>query len=263
MNSHLIDSHCHLTFDFAPKTAADLVREAHLADVHHLITVGTDVETLPQVIAISEQFPEVFHTVGQHPHDAKQLTQEGIDVLERAARHPKCRAIGEIGLDYHYDSSPRETQRETFAKLLDLALRVDLPVVIHSREAEEDILSALGVYCARLPKDRIPGVIHCFTGSRLFGERCLELGFYISFSGVITFKNAAEIRECARTFPLNRILVETDAPFLAPIPHRGKRCEPAMVRATAEALAKLRNLPLLDLAQATTENAKRVFNLPA
>jgi TatD DNase family protein len=257
----LIDSHCHLDNDYSPKTDADLVREAGLAGVARLITVATDMKSVREVAEISARHPNVFHTAGVHPHEARTLGKGDLDVLRRAAAHPKCRAIGEIGLDYHYDHSPRETQRAVLVQQLGLALETGLPVVIHSREAEDDLLAALREYADALPRGAIPGVIHCFTGTRAFGEACLKLGFYISFSGILTFKTAEDLRACAAAFPLERLLVETDSPFLAPIPHRGKRCEPSMVTLTAQKLAEVRGTTLDEIARATTANARAVFGL--
>jgi len=188
----LIDSHCHLDFDYAPKTAEDIVREALSNGVSTLITIATEIPTLKKIVAISERFENVYHTAGVHPHDTKEIKPGDLSILEAAAKHPKCRAIGEIGLDYHYDNSPRETQREQFKAQLDLALKVQLPVVIHARDAEDDMLIALKNYVARADKKITPGVIHCFTGTKRFGKACIDLGFFISFSGVITFKKSED-----------------------------------------------------------------------
>jgi TatD DNase family protein len=257
----LIDSHCHLNYDYSPKTLKDLLHEAHLADVAALVTIGTDLKTLPEIQQISEQNENVFHSVGVHPHDAIEMKDEDIAVLESAAAHPKCRAIGEIGLDYHYDHSPRDVQRKRLEQQLDLALRVKKPIVIHSREGEEDLLEALTRYAGKLSPGEIPGIIHCFTGTVPFGQACLELGFYISFSGIITFKKADDVRAAALAYPIERILVETDSPYLAPIPHRGKKCEPHMVKQTALKLAELKQMSFEDVARITTENSCRVFKI--
>ncbi len=258
----LIDSHCHLNYDYSPKSAQDLIREAREQGVSTLMTIGTDMKTLEQVVSLSEQFEGVYHSVGMHPHDAIDFRDEHEQVLRDAAKHPKCRAIGEIGLDYHYAHSPREIQVQVLKRQLRIASEVGLPVVIHSREAEPELLEALKDYAANLAGSRIPGVIHCFTGTQAFGDACLDLGFYISFSGILTFKNAESLRECARAFPLDRLLVETDSPYLAPIPFRGKKCEPSMVKLTAMKLAELKGLSVEEVAAATTANAKKLFNLP-
>ncbi len=257
----LIDSHCHLDFDYSPKTTADLVREAGQAGVGTLITIATDLASLEKVALISENHPQVFHTVGIHPHDTKTLDNEGMDLLRKAVIHPKCRAIGEIGLDYHYDHSPHDIQKTALELQLNLALETHLPVVIHSRDAESDLLEALTRYAKTAPANLPLGVIHCFTGTRTFGEACLALGFYISFSGILTFKNAAALQASAKAFPLDRLMIETDSPFLAPIPFRGKKCEPSMVKLTAQKLAELKNLPLEEVAHATAANTRRLFGL--
>jgi len=260
----LVDSHCHLDYEGSAKPENQLVAEAQAMGVAYLINVGVDLPTLARVQSASDRHDCVFHTVGVHPHEAKSLSSETIDLLRQAAAHPKCRAIGEIGLDYYYDNSPREVQREQMQAQLDLAAELGLPVVIHTRDAEEDQLRALQAHVARLSPEakKNPGVIHCFSGTQAFGQACIDLGFSISFSGILTFKNAHELRECARAFPLDRILVETDSPFLAPIPHRGKKCEPSMVVHTAEKIAELRGISVEELAEATFQNSCRVFNLP-
>jgi TatD DNase family protein len=177
-------------------------------------------------------------------------------------------AIGEIGLDYHYDHSPREVQRRVLEEQLEIALSLDLPVVIHTREAEEDQLQSLKSYIEQLPKNadgklkKPPGVIHCFTSSQEFGKACLDLGFYISFSGILTFKAAEDLRNSARAYPIERLLVETDSPFLAPVPMRGRKCEPSMVVHTAKKLAELKGLALEEVSRITTANAKSVFRIP-
>lgn len=257
----LIDSHCHLNYDYAPKTADDLIREARANDVIAMVTIGTDLPTIAEVQALSEKYPDVYHTVGVHPHDASTLSDADTELLLNAGRHPKCRGIGEIGLDYHYDNSPRDIQRQRLDQQLEIALTLAKPIVIHSREGEDDLLRSLTAYAKRLPADAVPGIIHCFTGTEAFGRACLELGFYISFSGILTFKNAQEVRACAAAFPLERLLVETDSPFLAPIPHRGKKCEPSMVKLTAMKLAEIKGLDFPAVAAATTANAKRVFGI--
>lgn len=259
----LVDTHCHLNYDYAPKSADDLIREAHEAGVSTLVTIGTDVPSLPAVAAISERFPRVFHTVGVHPHEASELSDADLLTLERAARHPKCRAIGEIGLDYHYDHSPRDVQQARLEQQLDLALRLKQPVVIHSREGEADLLARLAAYARRVDSSSVPvpGVIHCFTGTESFGRACLDLGFFISFSGILTFKNADDLRSAARAYPVGSLLVETDSPYLAPVPYRGKKCEPFMVRQTALRLAEIKGLSFEELAQVTTGNAGRAFRI--
>jgi TatD DNase family protein len=256
-----IDSHCHLNYDYLPKSAEDLVREAALEGVTHLMTIGTDLKTLADVVAISEQFENVHHSAGLHPHDAITATREDLQILRQAAKHPKCRAIGEVGLDTHYDHSPLDVQLDRLRAQWEIAAEVGLPLVIHSRNAESELLSELREYCRQIAPGKIPGIIHCFTGTRAFGEACLELGFYISFSGILTFKNAGDLRECATLFPLERLLVETDSPYLAPVPFRGKKCEPRMVVQTGRKLAELKGVDVTTVAEATSRNARRVFGI--
>ncbi len=257
----LIDSHCHLNYDYSPKTLEEILSEAHQAGVSHLVTIGTDIESIAKVQEISQTYEKVFHTIGVHPHDVHALAESDLGKLRGAARHPKCRAIGEIGLDYHYDHSPRDQQIHWLNLQLDLALELNLPIVIHSREGEDDLLVALSRYAALIPSGSIPGIIHCFSGTPEFGLKCIELGFYISFSGILTFKKADEIRTAAQAYPLERILIETDSPYLAPIPHRGKKCEPSMVALTAHKLAEIKGLPFETVAEVTTKNAKRIFKI--
>lgn len=257
----LIDSHCHLNYDYAPKSEDDLVREAHEAGVSVLVTVGVDMSSIEPLVAISERHPHVYHTVGVHPHEAVTISEGDLARLEQAAKHPKCRAIGEIGLDFHYDHSPRDVQCAQLEQQLELALRVKLPVVIHSRDAEAELLESLTRYAKQVPAGAIPGIIHCFSGTKEFGQACLDVGFYISFSGILTFKTAEALRDCAKAFPLERLLVETDSPYLAPIPNRGKKCEPSMVRLTAQKLADVKGLTLEEVARVTTANARRVFGI--
>ncbi len=257
-----IDSHCHLNYEYDGKTVDDLVREAGDVGVESLVAISVDFETHPAVVAISERFPNVFHTVGLHPHEGKSWRPSDAEVIRAAARHPKCRGIGELGLDYHYDSSPRDEQMTALLAQLELALETELPVVVHSRDAEDALFPALKQYAERVPPGKQVGVIHCFTGTADFGQRCIDLGFYISFSGILTFKNAEDLRAAARAYPLERILVETDSPFLAPIPFRGKKGEPRMVVQTAMKLAEIKGLSLEEVAKVTTENSKRLFNLP-
>lgn len=259
----IIDSHCHLDFDYSPKTADDLVREANTSGVRYLMTIGTEMKTLAAVQGISERIECVYHSVGVHPHEAKDMTDMDLKTLEAAAAHPKCRAIGEIGLDYFYDHSPHDLQRARLKDQLDLALTVGLPVVIHARDAEADLLPILDDYAKRVPGGRTPGAIHCFTGTEAFGRACLDLGFLISFSGIVTFPKAFELQQTASRLPLERLMVETDAPFLAPTPFRGKKCEPAMVVKTAEKIALLHGVPLATVAEQTTRNARSFFSLPA
>ncbi len=257
----LIDSHCHLHYDYTPKLEVDLIREAALSGVTHFISVGVDLATTPAIQKISELHPNVYHTVGIHPHDASKVDSNYLQNLETYSHHPKCKAIGEIGLDYYYNHSPKEVQIQKFKEQLNLALKLNLPVVIHSRDAEEDLLKCLKDYAQKLPKGKTAGALHCFTGSTSLGLACIDLGFLISFSGIITFKNADELRKTVRDLPLEKLMVETDSPYLAPMPFRGKKCEPSMVKITAEKIAEIKGTTLEKVAQATTANAKKLFSI--
>jgi len=257
----LIDSHCHLNYEYDGKTVEDLVREAGEKGVENLVTISVDFETHPEVVAISEKFPNVYHTVGLHPHEGSRWKSADADYIRKAARHPKCRGIGELGLDYYYDHSEHAAQLEALRAQLDLAVELDQPIVVHSRDAEADLLPELERYAKGVKPGNPVGVIHCFTGTQAFGQRCLDLGFFISFSGILTFKNAEPLREAAKAYPLDRVLVETDSPFLAPIPFRGKKGEPSMVLQTAMKLAEVKGLPLEEVARATTANSRRLFRI--
>lgn len=257
----LIDSHCHLNYDYDGKTVDDLVREATDVGVEAMVSIAVDFETHPEVVAISEKFPHIYHTVGLHPHEGSRWKDGDADYLRRAARHPKCKAIGELGLDYYYDHSLKSEQIAALRAQLDLALEVELPIIVHSRDAEADLLPELEAYAKRVKTGNEVGVIHCFTGTEEFGRRCIELGFYISFSGILTFKNAESLRAAAKSYPLDRILVETDSPFLAPIPFRGKKGEPKMVLQTATKLAEVKGISLEEVARVTTENSRKFFRI--
>lgn len=257
----LIDSHCHLLYDYAPKTTDDLIQEAQSAGVSHFINVGVEANQIQNLEKLSDRYENVFHTVGVHPHEAKLLKPEDIKNFETASKHFKCKAIGEIGLDYYYNHSNRDEQIKAFEEQLDLAASVGLPVVIHGRDAEEDSLRILTAYVKKIPSGKVPGILHCFTGTKDFGQACLDLGFYISFSGILTFKTAEDLRMSAKSYPLDRLLVETDSPYLAPIPFRGKKCEPKMVKQTALVLAELHQQPFEVVADTTRTNTIRAFKL--
>ncbi len=252
----LIDSHCHLDFpDFAEELDA-VVERAHAAGVERLITIGTRIDRAARVAEIAERYDGVFFTVGTHPHEAAAETASNFAAMRRFAAHPKCVGIGEAGLDYHYNYAPPEVAQRVFRGQIALARELGLPIVIHTRDAEGDTAAILrdemgqGVFGA---------LLHCFTSSRALAETALELGLSISFSGVVTFKNSADLRAIARDVPLDRILIETDAPYLAPVPHRGKRNEPAFVAATARVVAETKGMAPEALAAATRANTLRIF----
>ena len=253
----LIDSHCHLDF---PDFAADLdtvVERARAAGVERMITIGTQLAKAAAVVEIAERYEDVFFTVGTHPHEAAARGAEDFAVIRAFAKHPKCVGVGEAGLDYHYDNAPRDVARRVFRGQIALARELDLPLVIHARDADDDIAAILA---QEMGQGRFRAVLHCFTSSRALAETALELGLSISFSGVVTFKKSEGLRAIARDIPLDRILVETDAPYLAPTPHRGRRNEPAFVVATATMVAEARGLDLEELAAATRDNTLSVFS---
>jgi len=251
----LIDSHCHLDAEYWPDGPGEILARAEAVGVGAFVCIGVGRDLGPArgAVALAEAKENVFATVGVHPHDASSLDEVAFDELARLARHPKVVAIGEVGLDHHYDHSPREVQGQVFRRMIALAREVRKPLVIHTRNAASDTLSILEDEKAR----DVGGIIHCFSENRAFAERALALDFDLSFSGILTFKKAHEIREAASFAPLDRILVETDSPYLAPVPLRGKTCEPGYVVHTAKCLAELRGTSLEEIARATTANAVR------
>src|SRR5580700_9098094 len=252
----LIDSHCHLDFpDFATELDGVILR-AREAGIARLVTISTRVARHAQVLAIAERFPDVFCSVGTHPHYAHEELHVTAGDLVARTRHPKIVAIGEAGLDYHYDNSPREAQERGFRSHIAAARETGLPLVIHSREADDDTARILE---EENGKGAFPAVLHCFTGGRDLAHRAVTLGHFVSFTGILTFKNSAALRAIAAELPPDRILVETDAPYLAPSPFRGKRNEPAYVGETANTLAEVRGVSFDTIAQVTTENFFRLF----
>lgn len=257
----LIDTHCHLDPQYLPEGPDEVLARAREAGVIGFVCIGVGQDLAPAraAIELASQHPDIFATVGVHPHDAKTLSDALYAELAELALRPKVVAIGEMGLDYHYDHSPRDVQAESFRRQIALAREVGKPIVVHTREAAEDTLRILEEEKA----GELGGIIHCFSEDLPFAERALDLGFDLSFSGIVTFKGARAVQEVAKKAPLDRILVETDSPYLAPVPMRGKRCEPAYVVHTARHIAKLRGIPFEELARATTENARRRLNLSA
>jgi TatD DNase family protein len=257
----LIDTHCHLNYDFDNgKGPTELVAEAKSNGVDFLITIATEPENFKKVQEISEQFPNVYHTIGVHPHEASMVNAEILKFMRPFLDHPKCVAVGEIGLDYYYEHTDRAKQKEECWTQMELAVDAKKPLVIHSRDGEEDLLPLLTRFARESKSGRSPGVIHCFSGTENFARACLDLGFYLSLSGIFTFKNSEGLRQMVKGFPIDKLLVETDSPFLAPIPMRGKKCEPAMVKHTAMKLAEVLNMPFDELAKLTTANAKACFH---
>nr|PZN86227.1 MAG: LuxR family transcriptional regulator [Pseudomonadota bacterium] len=252
----LVDHHCHLDFPQFAKDRDGVVARAARAGVGVLVTISTRVRQLPDLIALAERYPNVFCSVGTHPHYAHEELDVSVDEIVRLAEHPKVVAIGEAGLDYFYKRSPPEAQAEGFRRHIAAARITGLPLEIHTREADEDTARILEEEHAKGP---FPAILHCFTGGRDLAMRALALGLTISFTGVITFRKSEELRAIAAEVPLDRLLVETDAPFLAPEPYRGKLNEPAYVVHTAEMLARVKGVTPQELAEATTENFFRLF----
>ena len=249
----LVDSHCHIDFtDFAAEREA-VVARARAAGVATMLTIGTRLDEFPGVRAIAETDDDIWCSVGAHPHEAADHADLLPDQLATLTAHPKVVGIGETGLDYHYDLSPRDIQKRVFRAHIAASQATGLPLIIHAREADDDIAGILAEECPP------PGVLHCFSSGRSLAERALALGFYVSISGIVTFKNAEELRGIVRDLPLDRLLVETDSPYLAPVPYRGKRNEPAFVKATAAAVAALKGVEMDALAAATTANFFRLF----
>jgi TatD DNase family protein len=253
----LIDSHCHLDFpDFAEERAA-IVARAREAGVGRLITICTRVRRFDQVLAVAEAFDNVYCSVGTHPHNAAEEPDVTVDDLVELAANPKVVAIGEAGLDYHYDHAPRAAQAAGFRTHIAAARLTGLPLVIHARNADDDIAAILREETGRGP---FPFVLHCFSSGRDLAMTGVELGGYVSFSGILTFRNSQSLRDIARDLPPDRLLVETDAPYLAPVPHRGKRNEPAFVADTAAVLAQTLGLEPARLAEICTANTLRLFS---
>jgi TatD DNase family protein len=253
-----VDSHCHLDDKrFAEDLDAVLDRAA-AAGITRLLTIGTGdgPPEIDRAVRLADRYPQVYASIGVHPHDASKVTPQTYDDLRALSTNSKVIAFGEIGLDYHYDFSPRDIQREVFIEQLNLARAVNLPIAIHTREAWDDTMSILREHWSG------SGVMHCFTGAPAQAHEALALGFHLSYAGVLTFKTAENVRESARISPDDRILIETDAPYLAPIPHRGKRNEPAMMLETARKLAEVRRTTIEAIAALTTENFDRLFAAP-
>ena len=252
----LVDSHCHLEYDSFVAEADAVMARAKASGVDYCVTIGTKLSTFPKTLAVAERFDNVWCSVGVHPHDAAVEPLADAEPLVERTRHPKVIGIGETGLDYFYDHSPRAEQIASFHVHIDAARRTGLPLIIHTRDAEDDTIAILN---EEMGKGAFTGVLHCFTGSKRLAEAGLALGLYVSASGIITFKRSEELRAVFRDVPPGRLLVETDSPYLAPIPHRGRRNEPAFVAHTAAALAELKGLTTGDVARITTENFFRLF----
>jgi TatD DNase family protein len=253
----LVDSHCHLDFPDFADALDDVVARARAAGIGRIVTISTRVAKHDGLVAIAERFPDVFCSVGTHPHNAHEELAVTAGELAARARHPKVVAIGEAGLDYHYDFSPRDAQERGFRAHIAAARETGLPLVIHAREADDDVARILEEETQR---GAFPAVLHCFTGGRDLAMRAIALGLSISFTGILTFKNSESLRAIAAELPADRILVETDAPYLAPGKFRGKRNEPSYVVETAKVLAQARGVTFDEIAGQTTDNFFRLFS---
>ncbi|WP_106495619.1 TatD family hydrolase [Lentibacillus sp. Marseille-P4043] len=253
----LFDTHVHLNAEQFTEDRDEVIKRAYETGVKYMVVVGFDRETIPLAIEIAEQHQNIYAAVGWHPVDAIDMTDEELNWIEELSSHPKVVAIGEMGLDYHWDKSPKDVQKDVFRKQIRLAKKVNMPIIIHNREATEDIIEILQEEDAK----QIGGIMHCYNDSVDYVQTCLDMNFYISLGGTVTFKNAPLPKEVAINVPLDRLLIETDAPFLAPHPNRGKRNEPAYVKLVAEKVAELREMDVEEIGKITTENALSFFKI--
>lgn len=256
----LTDSHCHLNYKGLVEDQAGVIARARAAGVGTMLNISTREREWDAIIATAESDPDIWASIGIHPHEADSHPDVDTAKLVEKAIHPKVIAIGESGLDYYYDHSDRDRQRASFRAHIAAARETGLPLIVHTRDAEEDTAEILA---DEMGKGVYTGVIHCFTASGAFADKALKLGFYVSISGIVTFKNAKDLQETAARVPEDRLLVETDAPFLAPVPHRGKTCEPAFVADTARFLAELRGTSIQALTESTTRNFRALFTKAA
>ena len=252
-----IDSHCHLNYQGLVEDQPAVLARARAAGVDLMLNISTRASEWDAVIGTAEREDDVMASIGIHPHEADLHPDVDAARLSEKARHPKVVGIGETGLDYYYDHSDRERQRQSFRSHIAAARETQLPLIVHTRDAEDDTRAILE---EEMGKGAFPALIHCFTGTRGFADAMLELGLSISISGIVTFKNARDLQDTAKSIPLDRLLIETDSPFLAPVPHRGKACEPAFVADTARFLAALREEPVEALGEATSANFRRLFS---
>ncbi len=254
---YIVDSHCHLNYKGLIEEQEAVVARARAAGVGCMLAINTKLKEYDQIIDIVERYDDVFGSVGIHPHEAENEPGVALEALLTRAEHPKIVGIGETGLDYYYDNAPRDMQQVNFHAHIEAARETGLPVIVHTRDADEDCVSIL---TEQMKKGVFPGVIHCFTASQYLADAVLELGFYISISGIATFKSARDLQATVKTVPLDRLLVETDAPFLAPVPHRGRTCEPAYVMDTARFVSQLKEIEFDELRHQTTKNFFQLFN---
>lgn len=253
----LFDTHVHLNAEQFSEDLDEVIDRAKAEGVDYMVVVGFDRPTIKKAMELVEEYDFIYASVGWHPVDAIDMREEDLLWIEELAKHPKVVAIGEMGLDYHWDKSPKEIQQEVFRKQIQLAKKVKLPIVIHNREATADIITILKEENA----SEVGGIMHCFSGSVEVAKECVDMNFYISLGGPVTFKNAKKPKEVAQEIPLNKLLIETDCPYLAPHPHRGKRNEPSYVKLVAEQIAELKDISYEEVSNVTTKNAKKLFGI--
>lgn len=253
----LFDTHVHLNARQFIEDRNEVIQRAHQAGVRYMVVVGFDNETIPLAIEIAEKYENIYASVGWHPVDAIHFNEQSLLTIEKLSSHPKVVAIGEMGLDYHWDTSPKEVQKEVFKQQIQFAKKVNMPIIIHNRNATEDIIEILQEEKAK----EVGGIMHCYSDSLEYISTFLDMNFYISLGGPVTFKNAKMPKEVAKQVPLDRLLIETDAPYLAPHPYRGKRNEPAYVKLVLEEIASLRQMDMETLSEITTNNARSLFQI--
>lgn len=253
----LFDTHAHLNAIQYDEDLAEVIERAKSEQVTDIVVVGFDRDTIKRAMELTDQYEMIYAAVGWHPVDAIDMTDEDLEWIRELASHPKVVAIGEMGLDYHWDKSPKDIQKEVFRRQIRLAKEVKLPIIIHNRDATEDVVTILQEENA----SEIGGIMHCFTGSYEVAKQCMDMNFYLSFGGPVTFKNAKKPKEVVKEIPIDRLLIETDCPYLTPHPFRGKRNEPSYVKYVAEQIAELREMQYEDLARKTSDNAKKLFGI--
>ncbi|WP_273125218.1 TatD family hydrolase [Bacillus weihaiensis] len=253
----LFDTHAHLNAIQYNEDLQEVINRAIAEKVTRIVVVGFDRETITRAMELTEEYDMIYAAVGWHPVDAIDMTDDDLKWIKELASHPKVVAIGEMGLDYYWDKSPKEIQKEVFRKQIQLAKEVKLPIIIHNRDATEDVVAILKDEGA----SEVGGIMHCFTGSIEVAKQCMDMNFYLSFGGPVTFKNAKKPKEVAKEIPLDRLLIETDCPYLTPHPYRGKRNEPSYVKYVAEQIAELRGMSFEEIAKKTSDNANKVFGI--
>jgi len=254
---YLVDSHCHLNYGGLAERESEVLANAKAAGIGCMLAINTKLREFDEVVDFAVRHDHIFATVGIHPHEAENEPNVAVEALVKRAQHTRVVGIGETGLDYYYDNAPRDLQKINFLAHIEAARQTGLPVIIHTRDADEDCANILEAEMAKAP---FKALIHCFTASQMLADRVLALGLSISISGIVTFKNAQDLRDVVENIPMDKLLVETDSPFLAPVPHRGKKCEPAFTRNTAEFIADLKGISYEQLRETTSANFFRLFD---